>query len=139
VKKLPSTDYFSVDRTLIEAWSSMKSFKPKDGAGDPPEDGGRNAEADFQGERRSNETHASTTDPDVKLYRKGSGKEAKLCFLGHGLIENRSGLVVGACLTRPHTELAKLATLTRLHELQYPKRSFFSIGPVMALEAAQIF
>src|SRR4051812_38416214 len=75
VKKLLSTDHFSVDGTLIEAWASMKSFKPKDGAGDPPMDGGRNTEADFRGEKRSNETHASTTDPDARLYRKGAGKE----------------------------------------------------------------
>ena len=78
----------------------MKSFKPKDGAGEPPpRRGGRNGEADFKGEKRSNETHASTTDPDARLYRKGPGKEAKLCFMGHALMENRSGLVVDACLT----------------------------------------
>ncbi len=100
VKKLLSTEHFSVDGTLIEAWASMKSFKPKDGTGEPPTDGGRNTEANFRGEKRSNETHASTTDPDARLYRKGAGKEAKLCFLGHALMENRSGLVVSACLTR---------------------------------------
>jgi hypothetical protein len=82
VKQLLSTDHFSVDGTLIEAWASMKSFKPKDGSDEPPRDGGRNAEADFRGERRSNATHASTTDPDARLYRKGAGKEAKLCFMG---------------------------------------------------------
>ena len=92
VKKLLSTDHFSVDGTLIEAWASMKSFKPKDGpkdtGGEPPaEGGGRNAEADFHGQKRSNETHASTTDPDARLYRKGAGKEARLCFMGHGLME----------------------------------------------------
>jgi transposase len=111
VKKLLSTDHFSVDGTLIEAWASMKSFKPKDGAGDPPADGGRNAETDFRGERRSNETHASTTDPDARLYRKGSGKEARLCFLGHALMENRSGLVVGACLTRADGHAERVAAL----------------------------
>ena len=99
VKKLLSSDHFSVDGTLIEAWASMKSFKPKDASDDPPADGGRNVEADFRGEKRSNETHASTTDPEARLYRKGTGKEAKLCFLGHALMENRSGLVVGACVT----------------------------------------
>jgi transposase len=100
VKALLSSEHFSVDGTLIEAWASMKSFKPKDGPDDtPPKDGGRNAEADFHGERFSNETHASTTDPDARLYRKGRGKEAKLCFMGHGLMENRSGLLVQACLT----------------------------------------
>ncbi len=84
VKKLLSTDHFSVDGTLIEAWASMKSFKPKDGSGEPPTGGGRNAEADFHGQKRSNQTHASPTDPDAKLYRKGPGKEARLCFMGMG-------------------------------------------------------
>ena len=84
VKRLLSTDHFSVDGTLIEAWASMKSFKPKDGSDEPPADGeGRNREADFHGEKRSNDTHASTTDPEARLYRKGPGKEAKLCFIGH--------------------------------------------------------
>ncbi|WP_141385425.1 transposase, partial [Nitrobacter winogradskyi] len=83
VKKLLSTDYFSVDGTLIEAWASMKSVKLKDGSGEPPTGGvGRNAEADFHGEKRTNDTHASTTDPDARLYKKGKGKEAKLCFMG---------------------------------------------------------
>src|ERR1700758_5073757 len=72
VKRLLSTDHFSVDGTLIEAWASMKSFKPKDGSNEPPADGdGRNREADFHGEKRSNDTHASTTDPEARLYRKG--------------------------------------------------------------------
>ena len=94
------TDHFSVDGTLIEAWASMKSFKPKDGSDEPPADGdGRNREVDFHGEKRSNDTHASTTDPEARLYRKGPGKEAKLCFMGHALMENRNGLVVDACLT----------------------------------------
>ena len=92
VKRLLSTEHFSVDGTLIEAWASMKSFRPKDGADEPPSKGGRNAEANFRGERRSNETHASTTDPDARLYLKGAGKEATLCFLGHALMENRSGV-----------------------------------------------
>jgi len=100
VKKLLSSDHFSVDGTLIEAWASMKSVKPKDGSGEPPAGGGRNAEADFHGQKRSNDTHASTTDPDARLYRKGKGKETKLCFIGHGLMENRHGLLVDACLTQ---------------------------------------
>lgn len=101
VRKLLSTDHFSVDGTLIEAWASMKSFKPKGGSDDTSGsgDGGRNREADFHGQKRSNETHGSTTDPDARLYRKGRGKEAKLCFMGHGLMENRHGLLVDACLT----------------------------------------
>ena len=111
VKRLLSTDHFSVDGTLIEAWASMKSFKPKDGSDEPPLGGGRNTEADFRGERRSNETHASTTDPDARLYRKGAGKEAKLCFMGHALMENRSGLLVGACLTRADGHAERTAAL----------------------------
>ena len=112
VKKLLSTEHFSVDGTLIEAWASMKSFKSRDGSGhEPPADGGRNAEADFHGEKRSNETHASTTDPDARLYRKGPGKEAKLCFIGHGLMENRSGLLVDACLTQANGHAERVAAL----------------------------
>jgi transposase len=95
VKRLLSTEHFSVDGTLIEAWASMKSFRPKDG-GDEPPGPGRNGERDFRGERRGNATHASTTDPDARLYRKARGQAAKLCYMGHLLMENRSGLVVDA-------------------------------------------
>ena len=111
VKKLLSRDHFSVDGTLIEAWASMKSFRPKDGSDNPPEGGGRNAEANFHGQKRSNETHASSTDPDARLYRKGPGKEAKLSFIGHGLMENRSGLLVDACLTRADGHAERVAAL----------------------------
>ena len=93
VKRLLSTEHFSVDGTLIEAWASRKSFRPKDGGGEPPAPG-RNGERDFRGQRRSNATHASTTDPDARLYRKARGQAAKLCCMGHLLMENRSGLVV---------------------------------------------
>ncbi len=99
VAALLSDEHFSVDGTLIGAWASMKSFRPKDGSGTPPGPG-RNGERDFHGERRANETHASTTDPDARLHRKGPGKEAKLCFMGHVLMENRNGLVVDAMTTR---------------------------------------
>jgi transposase len=98
VKTLLSDDHFSVDGTLIEAWASMKSFRPKDGSGEPPAPG-RNGERDFHGEKRSNETHASTTDPDARLYRKGLGQPAKLAYLGHVLMENRHALVVDTRLT----------------------------------------
>ncbi len=79
VKALLSEEHFSVVGTLLEAWASMKSFVPKDGSGEPPAGGGSNAERDFHGEKRSNDTHASTTDPDCRLCRKGKGKESKLC------------------------------------------------------------
>jgi transposase len=111
VKRLLSTDHFSVDGTLIEAWASMKSFKPKDGGEPPSEGGGRNREADFHGRKRSNDTHASTTDPEARLYRKGPGKEAKLCFMGHALMENRNGLVVDACLTPADGHAERIAAL----------------------------
>ena len=111
VKRLLSTDHFSVDGTLVEAWASMKSFRPTDGSEEPPEGGGRNREADFHGQKRSNETHASTTDPDARLYRKGRGKEAKLCFMGHALMENRNGLVVDACLTEASGHAERIAVL----------------------------
>jgi transposase len=117
VKRLLSSEHFSVDGTLIEAWASMKSFKPKgpggddDGGGDDRRDGSRNTPADFKGEKRSNATHASTTDPDALLYRKGPGMEARLCFIGHGLMENRSGLIVGTRLTRVSGHAERLAAL----------------------------
>jgi IS5 family transposase len=93
VTRLLSNDHFSVDGTLIEAWASMKSFRPKDGSGEPPGPG-RNGERDFHGEKRSNETHASTTDPDARLYKKADGQASKLCYMGHVVIENRHCLVV---------------------------------------------
>jgi transposase len=114
VSKLLSTDHFSVDGTLVEAWASMKSFKPKEGSDVPPADGGRNAEVDFHGEKRSNATHASTTDPDAQLYRKGSGKEARLCFIGHALMENRSGLLIEACLTKANGHAERVAALAMI-------------------------
>ena len=98
VKALLSSDHFSVDGTLIAAWASIKSFRPKDGSGEPPAPG-RNGERDFHGEKRRNETHASTTDPEARLYRKGRGQPAKLAYLGHVLTENRHALVVDARLT----------------------------------------
>jgi len=81
VKKLLPSEHFSVDGTLIDAWASMKSFRPKDGSGEPPSPG-RNGERNFHNEKRSNDTHASTTDPDARLYRKADGRESRLCFMG---------------------------------------------------------
>ena len=93
---LTSDEHFSVDGTLIEAWASLKSFRPRDDSDDPGRGGGRNPDRDFHGERRRNETHASTTDPESRLFRKGKGKEAKMAYMGHVLTENRNGLVVDA-------------------------------------------
>jgi transposase len=101
-RRLLSADHFTVDGTLLEAWASLKSFKPKAPAEEqaeaaqgeaPPSAGGRDPEVDFHGEQRSNTTHQSTTDPEARLAKKGKGKEAKLCFMGHVLMENRHGLV----------------------------------------------
>ena len=95
---LLSSEHFSVDGTLIEAWASIKSFQKKDKQ-EPPAGSGRNDEVDFHGEKRSNETHKSTTDPESRLFKKGKGKEAKLSYMGHVLMENRNGLIVDTELT----------------------------------------
>jgi len=102
-----------VDGTLVEAWASMKSFRAKDGSDEPPAPG-RNGERDFHGQTRTNDTHASTTDPDAKLYRKGKGQPAKLCFMGHALIENRHGLVVQADATQATGTAEREAAITLL-------------------------
>jgi len=97
--RLLSDEHFTVDGTLVQAWASQKSFQPREGGpADPPDDPG-NATVDFRGQRRSNATHASTTDPDAKLYRKGPGQPAILGYLGHVLMDNRHGLAVDACVT----------------------------------------
>ena len=96
--RLLSDEHFSVDGTLLEAWASMKSFRPKGGNG--PGGGGRNVEADFRGEKRSNATHESSTDPQALQYRKSKGQEAKLCYLGHALMDNRHGLIVDTRTTQ---------------------------------------
>ncbi|GJE19357.1 hypothetical protein AIGOOFII_4105 [Methylobacterium marchantiae] len=125
VKRLLSSDHFSVDGTLVEAWVSMKSFRPKDGSGEPPGPG-RNGEGDFRKETRSNETHASTTDPDARLYRRRAGQESRLCFMGHALMENRNGLVVDATLTHATGTAESEATPTMLD--RRPRRHRITLG-----------
>jgi transposase len=98
VKRLLSAEHFSVDGTLLKAWASMKSFRAKDGSDEPPGPG-RNGERNFKKEKRSNATHASTTDPDARLARKGDGQESRLAYTGHALMENRNGLAVVAEVT----------------------------------------
>jgi transposase len=100
-EKLMSSEHFTVDGTLIEAWASLKSFKKKEGPDDdsPPDDPG-NPTVNFHGEQRSNATHASTTDPEAKLARKGKGKEARLAYAGHVLMENRHGLIADVSLSQ---------------------------------------
>jgi transposase len=96
---LLSDEHFTVDGTLIEAWASLKSFQRKDGGSPPPPDDPGNPTVNFHGETRTNDTHASTSDPDAQLARKGKGKEAKLAYLGHVLLDNRHGLVANVCAT----------------------------------------
>jgi transposase len=97
---LLSDEHFTVDGTLLEAWAGAKSFRRKDGNSEPPESDGSNPTVNFHGEKRSNATHASTTDPDARLAKKGAGKEAKLSYAGHVLMENRNGLIVTTRVTR---------------------------------------
>lgn len=97
-RKLLSEDHFTVDGTLLESWASLKSFRPKKGG--VTGTGGKNPGVDFHGEHRTNATHESTTDLEARLAKKGAGKEAKLCFAGHVLMENRTGLVVDVVVTR---------------------------------------
>jgi transposase len=123
VRKLLSSEHFSVDGTLIEAWASMKSFVPKDGSGGPPAPtagGGRNAERDFHGEKRRNDTHSSTTDPDARLFRKGAGKEAKLCHMGHLMMENRNGLIIDARLTEANGMAERATALDMIEDKAKP-------------------
>ena len=113
VKRFLSDEHFSVDGTLVEAWASMKSFRAKDGSDEPPGPG-RNGEQNFRDKPRKNDTHASTTDPDAKLFKKAHGKEAKLCFMGHVLMENRSGLIVQATLTEANGRAEREAAVTMI-------------------------
>ncbi len=99
-KNLVSDEHFTVDGTLIDAWASMKSFKSKDKPPGGGDGSGSNPSVDFHGERRSNDTHASTTDPEARLAKKGKGKESRLAFMGHALMENRNGLFVGMQATQ---------------------------------------
>jgi hypothetical protein len=111
---LLSDEHFTVDGTLIEAWASLKSVKPKEAPAPtaPPDDPG-NPTVDFHGDRRTNATHQSTTDPEALLARKGTGKEAKLCFSGHVLMENRQGLCVDLQIA-PATGTAERDTALRM-------------------------
>ena len=115
-RQLLSDEHFTVDGTLLESWASLKSFRPKDGRGS--KGGGRNPEVDFRGEQRKNDSHASTTDPEARLARKGPGKEAKLCFAGHVLMENRNGLAVGVLVTEATGRAERQAGVDLLSRLR---------------------
>ena len=112
---LLSNEHFTVDGTLVEAWAGHKSFKPKDGRKSPPPDDPGNPTVDFRGQKRSNDTHASTTDPDARLYRKSWGTESKLCYAGHVLMDNRHGLAVDVELTTANNRSERDAGLEMVH------------------------
>jgi transposase len=113
IRALLSDEHFSVDGTLIEAWASLKSFRPKDGSDEPPGPG-RNGERNFHGEKRSNETHASTSDPEARLARKGDGQASRMAYAGHLLMENRHGLIVDARLTQASGTAEREAALAMI-------------------------
>ena len=120
-RELLSEEHFTVDGTLLDAWASMKSVQPKDKDDGPP-NGFKNPDVDYHGEQRRNETHASRTDPEAQLLRKGRGKETKLCFIGHVLMENRNGLVVAIDLTQATGRAEREAALRMLDRLERKKR-----------------
>ena len=126
-QRLLSDEHFTVDGTLIEAWAGQKSFKKTaEPAPVPPSDDPGNPSVNFRGERRTNATHASTTDPEARLYKKAAGQEAKLCFLGHVLMENRDGLVVNATVTPATGTAEREAALALLRER--PGRQRVTVG-----------
>jgi transposase len=120
-ERLLSEDHFTVDGTLLEAWASMKSVRPKDDDSQPPA-GGKNRDVDYRGEKRRNETHASTTDPEAQLMRKGPGKETKLSYMGHALMENRNGLVVDIMLTQATGKAEREAAVRMLDRLPHRQK-----------------
>lgn len=123
LRRYLSSDHFSVDGTLLEAWASHKSFKPKDGSdGAPDGPAGRNVEKSWRGQKRSNDTHASTTDPEARLYRKSSNTPAVLGYLGHLLMENRNALIVDAELTPADGYAERATALAMLGRLPKAKR-----------------
>jgi len=121
-RKLLSEDHFTVDGTLLEAWASLKSFRPKDGGDGTLATGEKNPSVDYRGEQRTNDTHQSTTDPEARLARKGRGKEARLCFTGHVLMENRNGLVVDVAITQATGTAEREAALDMLEGVPVSRR-----------------
>jgi hypothetical protein len=113
-----SAEHFTVDGTLIEAWASLKSVRPRDESQRRPPDDPGNPTVDFHGERRRNATHASTTDPEAQLARKGAGKEAKLCFSAHVVMENRAGLCVDVRVAEANSATERTAAVAMLRRLR---------------------
>jgi transposase len=136
VKRFLSDDHFSVDGTLVEAWASLKSFRAMDGSDEPPAPG-RNGEHDFHGQERSNATHASTTDPEAKLCKKGKGKEAKLSYMGHALMENRHGLVVQADATQANGTAERAAALEMIDRQAPGTSNQLTLGADKAYDARE--
>lgn len=122
LRRYVSSEHFSVDGTLLEAWASHKSFKPKDGSGPGPLSGGRNGEVDFRGRPRSNTTHQSTTDPETRLARKSNNTAARLCYAGHLLMENRNALIVDMELTQADGYAERDAAVDMLTRLPRRRR-----------------
>jgi len=121
-QKLLSDEHFSVDGTLIQAWASQKSYRRKDDDSGPPTGGGRNREANFHGEKRSNETHESKTDGDARMAKKGPGKEAKLSYMGHTVMENRNGLIVKAAASQATGKAERDVAVSLLADLAGSKK-----------------
>lgn len=121
LRKYVSSEHFSVDGTLLKAWASHKSFKPKDGPPSPPP-AGRNTEVQWHGQKRKNDTHASTTDPEARLYRKSNSTAATLCYAGHLLMEHRSALIVDAELTTADGYAERATAVEMLARLPSPSR-----------------
>ena len=121
---LLSDDHFTVDGTLIEAWASHKSFKPKDAPPKPPQ--GKNPDANFRKDKRSNETHQSTTDPEAKLYRKSTAAPAQLCYMGHALMENRYGIAMGGCVSEANGRAERNEALRLLEAI--PNKGRITLG-----------
>ena len=134
VRRLLSSDHFSVDGTLLEAWASIKSFRRKDGDDNDAAGPGRNAERNFHKEKRSNETHRSLTDPEARLYKKGDGQPAKLCYMGHALMENRNGLAVGGRATLATGTAEREAALTLIDRARGSSR--ITLGADKAYDVA---
>jgi transposase len=122
-KRFMSDDHFTVDGTLIQAWASHKSFRAKDGSDNDGGDG-----ANFHGQKRSNETHESTTDPDARLYKKSYGKESHLAYLGHTLVENRNGLIAAAMVTQADGYAEREAALLMLQDKQEGHSRRITVG-----------
>jgi transposase len=135
VKRLLSSDHFSVDGTLIEAWASIKSFRRTDGEDHDLDGPSRNAERSFHKEKRSNETHRSITDPEAKLYKKADGQPARLCYMGHALMENRHGLVVDGGVTQATGTAEREATLAMLDRRTHRHR--ITLGADKAYDVRQ--